>query len=266
MKPLFFFLLMFPIAASTQQPTAISPKTTLTVAATDFSGSINNIAAITTKIKAISVTIRASLEQISALNSLRDDLKNQLAELQKQKPNLGSDPKAYETALAQWQEKVNAVQKKIEEVEKKISDLRKSTDAQLAEVDKLQDSIDEQRKKMEGIAARERQNKEQSKQTDVESRTVVANEEKALAYSHVKIIIDSIPSITSRLSVTEKNLVNEYNSRFNNDEQFRTTTMVYIKLAKSSNYFTTIDKAGSAIDRTNRFLVAAKEELAILNK
>jgi|GEM_PF-6840680 len=270
MKPFLFLLLILPAGLNAQQTTVSTPRTQLAVTTTDFSASIANIGTLTLKINEISATIKSTREQISSLQSQRRKIKLQITDIQDQIKNMGSNDSkiVIDSMILTKDEAENLIDKltsQLNEIDKKISELQNSLNAQIAAMNKLEDSIDQLRKKMEETAARERQLTE-SKEMEEIKKTVIIVEEKALAYAHVKIILDSLPPIGSRLSLAERNLVSGLNSRFNSDAEFRSVTMAYFKHSKARNYFGVLSKAGSSTDLINRLLNAAREELVILSR
>jgi len=261
MKPFLFLLLILPAGLNAQ--TGVSaPKTQLPAATIEFSTSLASIANVTLKVKDVAATIKSSRDKLNTLQLLRRKIQAEITDLQDQIKNL-PNTNSNEDKKAELETKLAMLTEQLNETNKKISELQNFINAQSAEISKLEDSIDQMRRKMEETAARDRQQTE-SKQLEEVKKTVTIVEEKALAYAHVKIILDSLPPIGSRLSLAERNLVTGFNSRFNNDAEFRTATNAYIKHSKASNYFGVMRKGGSSTDQINRLLIAVKEELVIL--
>ena len=265
MKPFLFLLLILPAGLNAQQPSVSVSKSQLPVGTNDFSASITSIAILSSKGKDIAATIKSAKEQISSLKSSIKKIQAEIADLKDQIQDIGSDQSKKDQKEV-LEKRLAILTEQLNESNKKISELQNYIKIQMAEIEKLEDSIDQMRKKMEAMAARDRQKAEKSKQTDETKKTTTADEEKALAYAHVKILLDSLPGIASRLTVAERNIVSGLNSRFNSDAEFRSATTAYIKLSKASNYIEIMSRAGSSTDLQNRLLNAAREELVILSR
>ena len=263
MKPFLFLLLILPAGLNAQQ-TSVSTKTQLSVGTTYVMAIIDKFSTTTTKINDISATIKSTQEQISSLQSSRTKIQRDIASI-KNDPIYNSDDPSNKAKKAELEKKLAELMKQLDLINKKISELQLFIENQMAEIDKLEESIDEMRRKMEETAAGDRQQTE-SKQMEEIKRTVAIAEEKALAYAHLRIIIDSLPPVVSGLSVAERNLVSGLNSKFNSDAKFRSATTAYIKHSKAGNYFGRMSKAGTPADQLKRLLIAAKEELAILSR
>ena len=265
MKPFLFLLFILPAGLNAQQPSVSATKSQLPVGTIDFSSSAATISAFSTKIQGLNATIKSAIQQMSVLRSSRAKLQSEITSTRKQIADIGTN-ESKNGQKAELEKKLAELTNQLNEIDKQISSLQKFTDAQIAELNKLEDSIDQQRKKMEEVTAGDRQKTEKSKQGDEMNNTATAVEEKALAYAHVRIIIDSLPIIVSSLTLAERNLVSGFNSRFNSDAAFRSATTAYLKHSKASNYFGVVSKAGSFTDLVSRLLNVAREELVILSR
>jgi len=265
MKPFLFLLFILPAGLNAQQTSVNASKSQLPVGTTDFSISAATISTLSAKIQALNSTIKSQLEQINALQSSRAKVQIEIASMKKQIADIG-DNESKKDQKAELEKKLAALSNQLKEIDKQISALQIFIDAQTTEINKLEYSIDQQRKKMEEVGARDRQQTERTKQTDETKKTTITDEEKALAYAHVRIIMDSLPSIVSSFTLAERNLVSGFDSRFNSDAAFRSATTAYLKHSKASNYFGGVSKVGSFTDQLNRLLDVAREEMIILSR
>ncbi len=264
MRPFLFLLLILPAGLNAQQTNVSTPNTQLSVGAAFMAAFIDNISNSRSKINDIAATIKSAREQMSSLQSTKNKIQVEIVSLKKQIADIGDD-ESKKAQKAELEKKLAELTKQLELINTKISQLKSYIDAQIDELNKLEDSIDQMRKKMEETAVRDRQQTE-NKQMEEIKKTVFIVEEKALAYAHVIILLDSLPPIGSRLSLAERNLVSGLKSKFNNDAEFRSATTAYIKHSKASNYFSRTRKAGTSADQLNRLLIAVKEELVILSR
>lgn len=263
MKPFLYLLLILPAGLNAQTGVDIS-KTQLPVGTIEYSASVASTAALISKLEELKESKKSTVDQLKSLTSLVTPLQIEIASLKKRIADLGSHESTkaqraeLERQLVELIMKLNQVMQKIEELKHFLASLD-------VEIKEIMISINQMRKKMEETAVKDRQLTE-SKNIDETKKTATIDEEKALAYAHVRIIIDSLPGVFSKLSLAERNLVSGLNSRFNLDGEFQSATSAYIKHSKASNYFGVMSKSASSTDRINRLLVAAREEMVILSR
>jgi len=260
MKWIFFVLICLPASLIAQQVGTVKPPSSVSNSNTDISALNSQIAAITNQIKDLSGTINQLRNEIAHLGAIRNNLRGQVASKEKTLVGLDKNAESYATEKGRLEKEIADLNKKIAEVDNQIAAQQSSIDKQTKDLENLQSLLDQQKKKVDELESRNQQKESQKGATDS-----IENGQ-AEAYAHVRIINDSLPTAFNGLSLSEKTVIAGFATRFNNDLAFRSKTLNFIKQANSNNYFSTINKAGPVTERNSRFLIAVREELAILSK
>lgn len=259
MKRILLTLLIFPGILIAQQVGTVKPPASVSISNPDISSLNSQIVALTNQLKEVSEAIKQARTQLSALVSSRNNINGQIADKKAELSRLNQNADNYATEKSRFEKEIADLNKKLDQVNSQIAAQQNTIDKQAREIENLQSVIDQQKKKVDELEAREQQSKE-SKKTDS------LLDEQAEAFALVSIINDSLPVALNGLTVSEKTVINGFKTRFNNDSAFRSRTLNYIKLANANNYFSKINKAGPVAERNSRFLIAARQELAILSK
>ena len=260
MKWIFLSLISFPISLIAQQVGTINPTSSVTNVNADISALNSQIAAFTNQIKSIGETVKQSRQQLTLLIDSRSKMQSQLTTKQNILKGLDNNADNYASEQARLEKELADLSKKIVQVDNQITAQQSFIDKQTKEMENLQSLINQQKKKIDELESRNQQKEKQKEGIDS------LEEHQAEAYAHVRIINDSLPAALSGLNVSERTIINGFNTKFNNDLVFRSKTLNYVKQANVNSYFSIINKAGPVNERNSRFLMAARQELAILSK